>query len=138
MTNDYPSSPGERAAFANGFEAGQQAKEPKVAEPYLILHKVRGEPAFDIAVQIQIGDEEGWIIPTSGHRAYPMARWQLEDLADISDYPHERPIQVKVTTDLATWPDHYHCNNPHDPPKPTIVNNLLQRLGLVQKVNRRI
>ena len=29
---------------------------------YLILHKVRGEPAFDVAQKIQIGGEEGWII----------------------------------------------------------------------------
>lgn len=43
---------------------------------YLIAHKVRGEPAFDIAEQIAIGNEEGWIIPTSGHRAYPY--WHME------------------------------------------------------------
>ena len=45
-------------------------------ELYLIAHKVRGEPAFDIAHQLQIGDELGWIIPTSGHRAYPW--WWME------------------------------------------------------------
>ena len=38
---------------------------------YLIAHKVRGEPAFDVACRVQIGEEEGWIIPTSGWRAYP-------------------------------------------------------------------
>ena len=42
-----------------------------MSDLYLILHKVRGEPAFDIATRLQIADEEGWIIPTSGHRAYP-------------------------------------------------------------------
>lgn len=41
------------------------------SEPYLVAHLVRGEPAFDIAIKLAIGDEEGWIIPTSGHRAYP-------------------------------------------------------------------
>lgn len=43
---------------------------------FLIAHKVRGEPAFDIAMRC---DDMGtpndpgpwWIIPTSGHRAYP-------------------------------------------------------------------
>src|SRR6185437_4927349 len=63
-------------------------------EPFLIAHLVRGEPAFDIATQIICPEcstinpatgrhaaPEGcdecdhtgywWIIPTSGHRAYP-------------------------------------------------------------------
>jgi hypothetical protein len=89
------------------------------AEPHLILHKVRGKAAFDIAIKMQIGGEDGWLIPTSGHRAYPMAKWQLEDLADISDYPHERPLHVRVTANLDTWPDHYSCNNQHaHPPSP--------------------
>lgn len=42
-----------------------------MTELFLIAHKVRGEPAFDVAERLQIGDELGWIIPTSGHRAYP-------------------------------------------------------------------
>lgn len=42
-----------------------------MTELYLIAHKVRGEPAFDIAERLQIGEELGWIIPTSGWRAYP-------------------------------------------------------------------
>lgn len=47
-----------------------------MSELYLIAHKVRGEPAFDIAspMEIELPDgsfEEWWIIPTSGHRAYP-------------------------------------------------------------------
>lgn len=76
---------------------------------YLIAHKVRGEPAFDIAHKLQIGDEEGWIIPTSGHRAYPLATWLLEDLADCSDYPHVRPAEFDHL-DNSLWgaaPDHY-------------------------------
>ena len=76
---------------------------------YLILHKVRGEPAFDIAEPIMIGDEEGWIIPTSGHRAYPHRTWKLDDLSDISDINsagyHNRPAAFdSVPDDL---PDHY-------------------------------
>lgn len=66
-----------------------------MSELYLVAHKVRGEPAFDIAVQMECPICEGrswvanadsceafachecdstgywWIIPTSGHRAYP-------------------------------------------------------------------
>lgn len=47
------------------------------SEPFLILHKVRGEPAFDIAIECEdMGTETDpgpwWIVPTSGHRAYPL------------------------------------------------------------------
>jgi hypothetical protein len=39
---------------------------------YIIAHKVRGHAAFDIAIKLDTPlDEEVWIIPTSGHRAYP-------------------------------------------------------------------
>jgi len=38
---------------------------------FLIAHKVRGERAFDIAIQMEVGPEVWWIIPTTGHRAYP-------------------------------------------------------------------
>ena len=51
-------------------------------ELYLILHKVRGEPAFDIASRLDIGSAGGWIVPTSGHRAYPYRWWNLDDLAE--------------------------------------------------------
>lgn len=61
---------------------------------YLIAHKVRGEPTFDIAEQMACPlcqDEETgtqgcaecdflgywWIIPTSGHRAYPWWYWPI-------------------------------------------------------------
>lgn len=65
-----------------------------MSELWLIAHKVRGEPAFDIACQMECPecnhllksgkinctecDGEGfwWIIPTSGHRAYPW--WNSE------------------------------------------------------------
>lgn len=76
---------------------------------FLILHKVRGAPVFDIAARMEcpscegagqmlglgdadpdtgIGpdciecDEQGfwWIIPTSGHRAYPYWCISLNDL----------------------------------------------------------
>lgn len=52
---------------------------------YLIAHKVRGEPAFDVAEHMTCptcngtndhcpscdGAGHWWIIPTSGHRAFP-------------------------------------------------------------------
>ena len=41
---------------------------------YLISHRVRGELAYDVALRVlRSGGEELWLIPTSGHRAYPLA-----------------------------------------------------------------
>lgn len=71
---------------------------------YLILHKVRGESAFDVAEKV--GDM--WIIPTSGHRAYPSRWWRLEELIDTSDYPHQRPTDYEVDPEV---PDHYSVND---------------------------
>ena|SRR5579872_4663162 len=55
----------------------ERMSEPR-DEPYLIAHLVRGEPAFDIAIKMDVptDDEPWWIIPTSGHRAYPW--WSME------------------------------------------------------------
>ena len=39
-----------------------------------IVHKVRREPAVDVAQRVVIGDEDVWFIPTSGHRAAPQLR----------------------------------------------------------------
>ena len=79
-------------------------------ELYLILHRVRGEPAFDIASRLDIGSAGGWIVPTSGHRAYPYRWWPLEDLMDTSDINnygnHERPASLDHTLP-SDWPDHY-------------------------------
>lgn len=81
-------------------------------ELYLILHKVRGEPAFDIAHKVQIGDEEGWIIPTSGHRAYPSWYYPMDrlDCADYSDYYEHNPPMSVCGRIPDVWPDHYSAN----------------------------
>lgn len=67
-------------------------------ELFLIAHKVRGEATFDVATRMSCPicedfegtnhgcpecDNEGfwWIIPTSGHRAYPYWSKPLDDLA---------------------------------------------------------
>lgn len=67
---------------------------------HLILHKVRGEPAFDVASKLMIGDEEGWIIPTSGHRAYPYQVMLLEDAINEG-------LKFGMTRIPPDWPDHY-------------------------------
>lgn len=71
--------------------------------PHLILHKVRGEAAFDIATPMEVGDEVWWIIPTSGHRAYPHWYMPMEDI--LADYN----IPTTVPPDLR---DHYTVLNP--------------------------
>lgn len=74
---------------------------------HLILHKVRGEPAYDVAHQMRcpecIGDGcdecEGtghwWITTTYGHRAYPVAVTALSWL----DLPSGNVTNLR---------DHYH------------------------------
>lgn len=87
---------------------------------YLIAHKVRGEPAFDIAAQVQIGEELGWIIPTSGHRAYPYG-WQPLSALDLAP-----GFNIPMP---ANWRDHYATiAAPSAPAKLTTLN--LAELGL--------
>src|SRR5215469_6909310 len=66
---------------------------------YLISHRVRGELAYDVALRVlRSGGEELWLIPTSGHRAYPLA------------YKALAAPTVEGMTESADWsavPDHY-------------------------------
>lgn len=109
-----------------------------MSEPFLILHKVRGEPAFDIAERWSFDGEEGWIIPTSGHRAYPLRNWLLTELGQFDLYSGQVSIGSQ---DLNTWPDHYTAND--HPLREATYNvkaraaGLLAKLGLVSKVERR-
>lgn len=97
------------------------------SELYLIAHKVRGEPAFDVAERITIGDEEGWIIPTSGHRAYPY--WHMA-LIDAVFNPIEHATDI---TDVPDMPpdleDHYPIARAAEEPRPSPAG-LLAKLGL--------
>jgi hypothetical protein len=74
-----------------------------MSDLYLILHKVRGEPAFDIAQKIMIGKEEGWIIPTSGHRAYPFNA----GLMLYTDHAISVGDMEVIAKDWNALPDHY-------------------------------
>lgn len=106
-----------------------------MSDLYLIAHSVRGEAAFDVALQMECPHcmpvepsadflpipEEGcfecegngywWIIPTSGHRAYPY--WSLPLGALMHDTAESFPlIDPERTLDLVpvmppAWPDHY-------------------------------
>lgn len=87
---------------------------------FLIAHKVRGEPAFDIAIMLDLVDEDGdtiWIIPTSGHRAYP---YQVLELA---------PLIAEYRTDNWTaipkgWPDHYHLEQTVEAARRSLIDQL--------------
>jgi hypothetical protein len=68
---------------------------------YLILHKVRGEPSFDCAEEI----EPGMWITNSGYRAYPYAKWPLHEL--VND-------ELEVPAD---WPDHFEVRGEKIQPK---------------------
>lgn len=98
-----------------------------MSDLYLVAHKVRGEPAFDIALKLEMGEdgEPWWIIPTSGHRAYPywhtlLTKW------DFWEYSGAEKALAAVPED---WPDHY-------TPRPEVIGSaggLLAKLGLLGK-----
>lgn len=103
---------------------------------YLIAHSVRGQPAFDIAIQMPMDDEIWWIIPTSGHRAYPYWTRTLAMFMFAADELDPLPLMPP------DWPDHYWAKgqvSDLDQPKPEL--SLASALGLVQPrepIKRRI
>jgi hypothetical protein len=106
------------------------------SELFLIAHKVRGELAFDVATPIKIGETDGWVIPTSGHRAYPLMSWAIDELGDVTDY-HSVSIlrELGPAQDHPMWPslrDHYHSEPQSRVSKPAgkITSINLADLGL--------
>lgn len=112
---------------------------------YLILHKVRGEPAFDIARKlcqgapcqpscggwdgIQCTFEDDWIIPTSGHIAHPYWTEKFNPIFDIS----------LLTTDALqweAWPDHYQVKSA--PSAKVSLANIIANLTAPKEKIRRI
>lgn len=115
-------------------------------ELFLVAHKVRGEPAFDIAQRMRCpicepmkqglddgsapqgcdeceGEGYWWIIPTSGHRAHPYRYWNMDDLYDGSDMDMPKPLHVLDTiAPPPTLPDHYPTRAS---PKPADLTTLL-------------
>lgn len=108
-------------------------------ELFLILHKVRGAPAFDIAIRCDdMGTPEDpgpwWIIPTSGHRAYPYIYWEFRGQIDIG--PSTNPYDIVTGKDeWPLWPDHY-PDRP-SPTAPRIAGGLLRILSLGRKTEIR-
>lgn len=126
------------AVSAPDFGSGDAGSNPAGAAPYLILHKVRGEPAFDIAIKLDIGDEQGWIIPTSGHRAYPS--WWMP-LNRITVNPDNRADIIYLAHAVGIpddWPDHYeHSREPKGILYHTTARELLKRLGFGEPAMKR-
>jgi len=100
-----------------------------MAESYLIAHCVRGEAAFDVATKMMCPhcpgylenqgfgcfdcEEKGfwWIIPTSGHRAWPYWSQSLtnhrffhEDVggSQVGEWPENIAARMPPG-----WPDHF-------------------------------
>lgn len=59
---------------------------------HLILHKVRGSPALDVAEFLP--EMDMWIIPTSGHRAYPYL--VLEEVKTSVQIPLDHPDHYSI------------------------------------------
>jgi hypothetical protein len=73
-------------------------REEEMDALYLISHRVRGELAYDVALRVlRSGGEELWLIPTSGHRAYPLAYKALTPTVD----------GMTKCADWSAVPDHY-------------------------------
>ena|SRR5579871_4801829 len=125
-----------------------------MSDLYLIAHKVRGEPAFDVATRIQcpecsIEDVKActecdctgfwWIIPTSGHRAYPIIHWPLDMLVHYTG-DNWHPSVMDEAGPLISHPsfvsttDHYTTH--HDPAKPSI--NITALIPKSPPIRRRV
>ena len=112
---------------------------------YLIAHKVRNEPAFDVAERMTCPccsthdvetntwiDTQGcyecdslgywWIIPTSGHRAYPYWDSPVIAILDRAEYGERwgEPLP-SMPPDL---PDHYPHALAPDAPKRNLIDLL--------------
>lgn len=125
-----------------------------MSDLYLIAHKVRGEPAFDVACRAECAECHGtsaqevidgpcicnecdstgywWIIPTSGHRAYPWQFWDLDNLGANSDIGFCPDLADPMPEGL---PDHYRTRAE---PKFDLIKALGLRKPPPTKVLRRI
>lgn len=120
-------------------------------ELYLIAHKLRGAPTFDIAIQMTMDDEVWWILPSTGHRAYPIIHWPLKELG-IIDCPFSVSDEAGPLVFHPDWeglPDFYPRNEPilDRKAEASVGRSLLESLGLAKdrphpsvsgKIERRI
>lgn len=113
-----------------------------MSNPFLILHKVRGLPAFDIAISCDdMGTDSDpgpwWIIPTSGHRAYPY--WNVQIRVEDHVFSMDDEFQTVYWSEPEmppSLPDHYSINDRQTKSEPK--TSLISLLGLAKKIIRRI
>ena len=138
-------------------------------EPHLILHKVRNAPAYDIAIKApctmcqdcentfnelipsrypqegcSMCDGEGfsWIIPTSGHRAYPYRIWPLLEMyfdANIIDGGGKYKLKELDNSTIcppSNWPDHYSINDRKAKLEPNLIDRLVNAARVVTGTRR--
>lgn len=130
-----------------------------MSEPFLILHKVRGQSAFDIAEKMDCplcipsqnlrtidecnecnGGGYWWIIPTSGHRAYPYWHEPMYSFINVnsevnqsllnrawSGEPNPGPV-VSLNKECPPMPDDLpdHCHYELDRDKSPIASTDVQ------------
>lgn len=133
-----------------------------MSEPYLVVHKVRGQPAFDIAEKMPCpvcegarqglddfslfhcdacADTDGywWIIPTSGHRAYPYWTTKVDDLFHFYGFGIDAEHILSIIPAMPDEvPDHY--PTPAAPKGQGLIKDLGAMLGLIkpQAIKRRV
>jgi hypothetical protein len=107
---------------------------------FLILHKVRGEPQFDVAERTTIGYEDVWVLCTCGHRAYPYRVWPMPaiwscNIEDTDKHTRHKFHQLITETVVPPdWPDHYASK-----PEPKLKLNILEIVSkILPKIKRRI
>jgi hypothetical protein len=101
---------------------------------YLILHKVRGLPQFDVAEPARIGEEDGWVLCTCGHRAFPLWSEPIDHFVEYENNRVYKAIESCLIEGFDDWPDHY-------TPKPEakIKLNIPELVwGMLPKIKRRI
>jgi hypothetical protein len=87
-------------------------------ELFLVLHKVKGKPAIDVAQRCLLScGRELWWVPTSGHRVWPL-RWLPLDPA------LSRSAEAIEGEEWARLPDHY----AHLAQRKSLVARLLARV----------
>lgn len=121
---------------------------------YLIAHKVRGEPAFDIAERMRCPKCNGtgnddciecddfgywWILLTCGYRAYPYWSISLDCLMHDTKETFEQIDPARTLDEVPEMPDDlpdlFACNDHnHKIIDDGAGKSLLARLGLLRKV----
>lgn len=100
-----------------------------MTEQYLIAHKVRGEPAFDVAEQMEVNGEIWWITHY-GHRAYPF--WYqaldhgLDNIIDCGIVGGPIPVMPE------DCPEHFEVSAAPKGKGLKLGRGVLERLGLLK------